>query len=326
MVTPTITTPYLSSPPAVENTLADWTIGLQRSYLRQMIAVVSQPGVLSFAGGLPAPELFPRREYAAALAQVLAEDPLALQYKPPFEPLKRHIVHIMARRGVACRPEQIFLTTGAQQALSVLARLFMNPGDEVVLEEYVYTGIQQVVAPYRPNILPVSTDLSNGMAVAEVANYLASGHRPGFIYVIPDAHNPLGVSLSVAKREQLVSLAGRYGVPIVEDDPYGFLMVDGDPWPPLRSFNEEWIFYVGSFSKIIAPALRLGWMVVPEKLVLKLTVIKEAGDLESSALTQRAVAKMISAGALWPHIDRLRDAYRERREAMLSTLATSFPA
>ncbi|HUM67924.1 MAG TPA: PLP-dependent aminotransferase family protein, partial [Chloroflexota bacterium] len=215
----------------------------------------------------------------------------------------------MALRGVTCTEEQIFLTTGAQQGLDVLARLLLDPGGEVMFEELVYTGAQQVVAPLMPRILPVSTDLALGMNVDEVGDYLAGGTRPSgaspaFIYTIPDAHNPLGVSMSQERRERLVELALAYNVPIIEDDPYGLLqygdwrLETGDSPQslisnlqslPLRALNDSHVFYLGSFSKIMAPALRLGWIVAPAALVSKIAVVKEAADLESSALTQRAV-------------------------------------
>jgi len=306
--------------------LADWTRGMSRSMLRQMIAVVSRPGILSFAGGLPAPELFPTAEYAEALAQVLAADAGALQYGPPFQPLKAHVVELMAQRGVSCSEQQVFLTTGAQQGLDVLARLLVNPGDEVMLEEFVYTGVQQVVAPYRPRIVPIAIDLEEGIDVEEVETHLANGVRPAFLYVIPDGHNPLGVSASRERRQRLVKLAGAYGVPIIEDDPYGLLYYDGAMEPPLRAHDDKWIFYLGSFSKILAPALRLGWIVAPETLIPRLTVAKEAGDLESSALTQRAVAAYLDAGHLPAHLARLRAEYGRRRNAMLSALRRTFPA
>lgn len=306
--------------------LATWTHSMRRSVLRQMIAVVSQPGVLSFAGGLPAPELFPAADYAQAMAQVLAQDAKALQYCPPYCPLTQQIVDLMAQRGVACSEEQVFLTTGAQQGLDILSRLLLDPNGEVILEEFVYTGVQQAVFPRQPHILTVPTDLKTGMDVTAVAAWLAAGWRPAFIYAIPDAHNPLGVSLSAAKRAQLAALAAEYGVPIVEDDPYGLLAYDGESLPPLRAHNADWIFYLGSFSKILAPALRLGWMIVPEELVPKLTVVKEAGDLESSALTQRAVAAYFASGAFPEHLQHLRAEYGRRRDAMLKALARYFPA
>lgn len=311
--------------PAPEPCLACWTQTMQRSVLRQMLAVVSRPGILSFAGGLPAPELFPVDDYRTALDYVLTTDRGALQYGPPFRPLKAHIVRLMAERGVACSEEQVFLTTGAQQALDVLSRLFLDDHGEVLLEEIVYTGIQQAVAPMQPHILPVGTDLETGIDVDQVEAYLLEGRRPAFLYTIPDAHNPLGVSISPEKRLRLAELAVAYNLPILEDDPYGTLTYDGRMLPPIRAYNDSHVFYIGSFSKILAPALRLGWMIVPEGLVAKVTVIKEAADLESSALTQRAVAAYLDAGRLPAHVERLRSEYALRRDAMLEALERWVP-
>lgn len=305
---------------------AEWTQTMQRSVLRQMLAVVSRPGILSFAGGLPAPDLFPTADYAAALTQVLTTDRGALQYGPPFMPLKRHIVDLMAERGVDCTVEQIFLTTGAQQALDVLTRYLLNSRGQVMMEEMVYTGIRQVVAPHRAEVLPVGTDLSTGIEVDDVLAHLDRGETPAYLYVIPDAHNPLGVSISDEKRRRLAEIATGYGLAIIEDDPYGFLSYDGRCLPPLRAYNDTHVFYVGSFSKIMAPALRLGWLVAPEALMPKLTVIKEAADLESSALTQRAVAAYLDAGHLSGHLSHIRDEYRQRRDTMLAAMARHFPA
>ena len=306
--------------------LADWARTMERSVLRQMIGVVSRPGVLSFAGGLPAAEHFPREAYAAALARVLAEDENALQYGPPFAPLRRHIVNLMRARGVTCSREQIFITTGAQQALDVLTRLLLNPGGQVIVEQIVYTGIQQAMAPFRPDLLPVATDLERGVDIDAVEALLAAGARPAFLYVIPEAHNPLGVTMAPAERRRLAAIARTYRLPIVEDDAYGFLHYDEDAAPPLKALAPDWVFYVGSFSKIVAPALRLGWMVAPESLVPRLTVVKEAGDLETSALTQRAVSAFLEEGHLPGHIEQLRRIYGRRRDAMLEALARSFPA
>lgn len=304
---------------------AEWTHAMQRSVLRQMLAVVSQPGILSFAGGLPAPDLFPTADYAAALTHVLSTDRGALQYGPPFVPLKHHIVTLMAERGVACFADQIFLTTGAQQALDILTRFFLNTTGQVMMEEIVYTGIRQVVAPHCAEILPVRTDLDTGIDVDDVIAHLERGENPAYLYVIPDAHNPLGVSISEEKRQRLVDVAIAYGLPMIEDDPYGFLSYDARCLPPLRAYNDSHIFYVGSFSKIMAPALRLGWLVAPEEFMPKLTVIKEAADLESSALTQRAVAAYLDAGHLPDHLTRIQAEYRLRRDTMLGAMARHFP-
>ncbi|MEW5987076.1 MAG: PLP-dependent aminotransferase family protein [Chloroflexota bacterium] len=313
-----------AEPPA-SPILADWAQKMKRSVLRQMLAVVARPGILSFAGGLPAPELFPTADYAQAAAHVLATDAKALQYGPPFQPLKEHIVHLMAQRGVQCSAEQVFLTTGAQQALDILTRLLLNPGGQMILEKMAYPGIQQVIAPFQPRVWTVPTDLDTGLDVEAVASLLEEGVRPAFLYVITEAHNPLGVSLSRPKRWRLLELAAEYGVPIVEDDAYGFLRYEVGHEPPLRALDDQWVFYVGSFSKILAPALRLGWLVAPESLVNKLTVIKEAEDLESSAFTQRTVAAYLDAGHLLDHLTCLRREYARRRDTMLCALEQFFP-
>lgn len=309
-----------------EVVLASWTNTIKRSALQEMLAAASRPGVISFALGLPAPELFPVDEYGEAAAAVLRSDPRALQYQPPFAPLKSQVVELMRRRGVFCREEQVFLTAGAQQGMNLLVRLLLEPGGQLLLEDIIYPGFQQVIEPFAPDLLLVSTDAKEGMNVDEVEAVLKSGRRPSFIYAIPDGHNPLGVSLSRRKREKLVDLAGTYGVPIIEDDAYGFLHYDGPLDPPMRSMDEDWVFYVGSFSKILAPALRVGWVIVPEKLLRPLSVIKEATDIDTATFSQRAVSAYLAAGHLDNHISRLHEEYRLRRQVMHDALLKHFPA
>lgn len=312
--------------------LADWTQTLQRSLLRQIVNLTAQPGLLSFAGGLPATDLFPTTQYAQSLAHVLATDPRALQYNPPYTPFKEQLQQLTTQRGLPCTLDEIFITTGAQQALNVIGRLLLNPGGQVMMEEMIYSGFQQVVAPYQPEILTIPTDLKTGIDVDVVEAHLLRGARPAFLYLIPEAHNPLGVSISLEKRLRLVELARRYHMPIIEDDAYGFLAYrsttsngNNQPLPPLRALDPDWVLYVGSFSKIMAPALRLGWLVAPQWLVPKLTVVKEAGDLETSGLTQRVVAHYLAQGHLPAHLHHLRQAYQHRRDLMLQALDDYFP-
>jgi 2-aminoadipate transaminase len=306
--------------------LANWTHAIKRSALQEMLAAASRPGVISFALGLPAPELFPINEYGEAVASVLGSDPRALQYQPPFAPLKSQIVELMKGRGVFCREEQVFLTAGAQQGMNLLVHLLLEPGGQLVMEEVVYPGFQQLVEPFGPDLLLVSTDAETGMNVDAVEALLKSGRRPSFIYAIADGHNPLGVSLSRRKRERLVALACSYGVPIIEDDAYGFLKYDGPLDPPLRAMDEDWVFYVGSFSKILAPALRVGWIIVPEKLMRPLSVIKEATDIDTATFSQRTVSAYLAAGHLPNHLSRLHEEYRLRRDTMHGALLEHFPA
>lgn len=305
--------------------LAAWTQQTKRSELQKMLALASRPGILSLALGLPAAELFPTEQLAQAAAAVLAQEPRALQYGPPAQSLKTHIVALMAQRGVECRESQIFLTTGAQQGLNMLARLMLDPGGQVLAEELCYSGFQQVIEPYQPEILTVPTDLTTGMDVDEVEWLLTNGARPALIYANTEGHNPLAVSLSRDKRERLVELAREFRVPIVEDDPYGLLYYEGMPAPPMRALDDEWVFYVGSFSKILAPALRVGWIVAPESLIQKLSIIKEASDIDTGTFSQRAISAYLDAGHLPAHVSRLRAAYGQRRDRMLRALKEQFP-
>ena len=259
-------------------------------------------------------------------ACVLSRDPHALQYGPPFEPLKEHIVSLMSARGVSCSKEQLFLTTGAQQGMNLLARLLLDPGGELLVEEMAYPGFQQVIEPFQPRVLTVPTSPDEGMDLDAVEALLEKGERPAFIYAIADGHNPMAVSLDEAKRYRLVELARRFRVPIIEDDVYGFLSYDSARLPPLRAFDEQWVFYVGSFSKILAPALRVGWLIVPRELIGPLSVVKEATDIDTSTFTQRTVAAYLDAGHLAAHVSTLRSHYKARRDAMAGALREHFPA
>jgi 2-aminoadipate transaminase len=316
----------IASAPAAALRLAEWARASGTSALQTMLSVGTRPGTISFALGLPAPEFFPSEEYGRAAAAVLAEDPRALQYSPPCAPLQAHVAALMAQRGVACAPEQVFLTTGAQQGISLLARLLLEPGGEIITDTLCYTGFQQAVEPFAPRMLTVPTDLDTGMDVDAVEALLAGGARPAFIYAVPDGHNPLAVSMSAEKRVRLVEIARRYGVPVVEDDPYGFLAYDGPPAHPLRALEREWVFYVGSFSKVLAPALRLGWIIVPQELVRLLAIGKEASDINTATLAQRGAARFFDGGHLPAHLAMLRREYRLRRDTMLAALAKHFPA
>jgi len=305
--------------------LAAWTRTIRPSTIAAMMGHMARPGVISFALGLPAPELFPVDEYLAAADRLLRSDTGALQYRAQHGPLKEQIVELMARRGVRCRAEQVFLTTGAQQALALLARLFLEPGGQVICERLVYMGFQQVIEAYQPRVLPVVSDLETGLDVDRVEAYLRGGARPAFIYCVTDGHNPLGVSVSLEKRIRLAELAREYRVPVIEDDAYGLLHY-GEPLPPLRAMEDRWVFYVGSFSKVMAPGFRCGWAVVPEELVPMLGCAKDGADIDTSTFAHRLVSEYLRAGGFGAHLERVRTAYQERRDTMLDALARHFPA
>jgi 2-aminoadipate transaminase len=209
--------------------------------------------------------------------------------------------------------------------MDLLSRLLLDEGGQVILEETVYDGIQMAIKRQEPEVLTVATDPQTGIDVDEVEALLVRGARPCFLYVITEGHNPLGVSMSAEKRHRLVELARTFGVPILEDDAYGFLYFGQRPDPPLRALDENWVFYLGSFSKILAPALRAGWTVVPECLMPRLSMLKHAADLDTPSFSHRAISAYLEAGYLPLHLEAIRDEYRARRDAMLRALEEHFP-
>jgi 2-aminoadipate transaminase len=290
-----------------------------------MLWQASQPGVLSLALGLPAAELFPTAAFADAVEKVLSHDALALQYGPPFQPLKSHIVDLMARRGVTCKEDEVFLTTGAQQAISLLAQVFLSPKGKILIEELAYPGFLQVIKPFAPVTLTVPTHLETGMEIEKLEELLTEGERPDLIYSIADGHNPLSVSMSVEKRLRLVELARYYRIPIIEDGAYGFLQYETPSMPSLRSFEDEWVFSVGSFSKILGPSLRVGWIIAPPGMMDVLSVVKEASDIDTSTFSQRAIAAFLQAGHMPSHLSNLCSEYAKRRDTQVDAIRRYFP-
>lgn len=301
--------------------------GLKRSMMRELIAVTARPGIISFAGGLPAPELLPVEAWAECTARVLADDgPRALQYGPPFPPLQAQIADLMRRRGADVAPEQVFITSGCQQGLHIAGRLLMDPDSAVVLDRYVFPGVRQAFTGFARDAREVPSDVAGGLDLDAVAAAATRRPAPRAIAVVPDFHNPLGVSLGEAARDRLIDLSRDTGVPLVEDDPYGWLQFEGEPARPLVARDPDRVIYLGSFSKTVAPALRAGWLVAPPHLFDKLRVIKESVDLETSALIQRTLSAFLAAGHLDAHLSRVRATYHTRRDRMVDLIARHFPA
>lgn len=305
--------------------LAPWTQDVEPSIIQRMLSFSGRDDLVTFALGLPDTRLFPVEGLAAAADRVLRGDPDALQYKPGFRGLKEEVVRIMAARGVTCRPEQVFLTTAAQQALSLLSRVLLEPRGTLLCDSLVYMGFKQVIESYQPRVLTVGTDLETGMDVDGVEAHLAAGERPAYIYCITDGHNPLGCSLSPEKRVRLVELARRYEIPIVEDDAYGMLNFE-PAVPPMRALDNRWVLYVGSFSKVLAPSFRLGWVVAPEEMIPMLGCAKDGADLDMASFGQRVAASYLATGDFPRHLARVRAEYRVRRDLMLELLAQELPA
>lgn len=304
--------------------LARWTDSLKSSALEAMLVATARPDVLSLALGLPAPDLFPREGIEAALEARLANDPRALQYGPPLPELRAFVAELMAQRQVRCRPEQIFLTAGAQQGMSLLTRLLIEPGAPVAIESLCYSGFTQCLAPLSARTLTVPLATGTGVDLDALESIFAR-ERPALFYTLSDGHNPLSLSLSLSARERLVALARAHRIPILEDDAYGFLQYEGDARPALRALDDEWVLYLGSFSKTLAPALRTGWLVVPEAWIPALSSLKESSDINCAPLGQRAIESFLATGAFDAHLARLKTEYRLRRDALIAALERYFP-
>jgi 2-aminoadipate transaminase len=332
-------------PPVSEAVETPWndryahrTLGMTSSLIRELLKLTERPDVISFAGGLPAPEVFPLREVEAATRRVLeAHGAQALQYSTTegYVPLRELLVRHMARYGIRVTTENVLITSGSQQALDLVGKLFLNPGDPVALEEPTYLGALQAWNAYQARYLPIPVD-DDGLQVDRLEEALRAG--PKLLYVLPNFQNPSGVTLSLERRRRLVDLASRHGVPIVEDDPYGQLRYEGQHLAPLLAVDAEsrgcargesafhgGVLYLGTLSKTLAPGFRLGWVVAPEEVVRKLVLMKQGADLHTSTFNQMVAFEVARGGFLDRHVRRIRKVYKERRDAMLGALATHFP-
>lgn len=306
---------------------------IRGSVIRDLLKVTEQPDVISFAGGLPAPECFPTEELTAATERVLVERPLAaLQYGPTegFTPLREWIAAQMRRLGIAVALEQLLVTSGSQQALDLLGKLMIDPGAPVAVEEPTYVGALQAWQPYRPRFIALPLD-DEGLDVAALAALLARGERPRFLYVVSSFQNPTGVTMSTARRLAVLELAARYELPIVEDDPYGELYYDQVRSAPLAALDVQMhgqlrqVVYLSTFSKQLAPGLRVGWVAAPPELIFQLVQAKQGMDLHTCSLAQATAFEVCRDGLLDRHMPFVRAVYRERRDAMLAALAEVMP-
>jgi 2-aminoadipate transaminase len=302
----------------------------QESPLRDLLRFSSMPGLISLAGGFPAAELFPVDELHEAFDAVMSSEPSsALQYGTAegYLPLRGFLAERLSRFGVRATPEELLIVNGSQQGLDLLARLFVDPGSTVVVEDPSYVGGLQAFAACEARYLIVPAD-DEGMQVERLEELLkGTATMPRLIYVLPNFQNPCGATLSLARRRALLELSHRHGIPIVEDDPYGELRFEGEPLPSLKSMDEEGtVIQLGTFSKILVPGLRLGWVVAEREVIQKLVNGKQSADLNSSALAQRVAWEACRRGALERQIERVKPVYRERRDVMLKAVAKQLPA
>jgi 2-aminoadipate transaminase len=308
------------------------------SAIRELLKLTQQPDLISFAGGLPAPELFPIEEMKIACDVVLSElGARALQYSTTegYAPLREMLARHMARYGIKVDADNIIITSGSQQALDLIGKLLINPGDRILTENPSYLGAIQAFTAYQAQYVTVPID-DDGLQVAQLEAALRTG--PKFMYILPNFQNPAGVTLSLTRRYDLIALAEEYGIPIVEDDPYGQLRFEGEHLKPLVTLDAEYegcqgndsytgnVIYTSTFSKTLAPGLRLGWIVAPKDVVFKLVQMKQGTDLHTSSFDQMVAYEVARGGFLDQHVRRIRTVYRQRRDLMLQTMEETFPA
>jgi 2-aminoadipate transaminase len=311
---------------------ADRAHGMRASDIREILKLTAQPDVISLAGGLPAPELFPIDEYRRAFEWVLESDGTqALQYGPSegYRPLRTLLGERLTRFGMSCTPDDILVTNGSQQALDLLGKMFLNPGDAVLVEKPTYLGALQAFNQYQATYAVVPMD-DDGMRVDEVERVLSqqrsTGQRIKFIYALPNFQNPTGRSLSLQRRQRLVELASHYAIPIVEDDPYGELRYEGEPLPTLKALDTQGsVIYLGTFSKILAPGFRLGWIVACPEVMEALLHGKQPSDLHTGMAQQMATYEVAKNGFVDRHVERIKAFYSERRDVMLRAIEEHFP-
>ncbi len=303
--------------------------GATSSPVRDILALTERPGVVSFAGGLPAPDLFDRAGLQAAFTAVLAEGSgaRALQYSTTEgDPLLRRLIaQRLTERGLETAADDLLITSGSQQALTLVAAVLLEPGDRVLVEEPSYLAALQCFALAGAEAIPVPCD-DDGLD-PEALEALIAQHRPTLLYTVPTFHNPTGRTLSAGRRIALAEVAERTGLWIVEDDPYGELRYSGDALPAVASLPPAHgrTLAVSTLSKIAAPGLRIGWVRAPQMLLRTLTIAKQAADLHSSTVDQAAAAHWLATADLAGHIERLRAEYGARRDALLSGLGAALP-
>jgi len=314
---------------------AERTGRMQGSAIRELLSFAIRKDVISFAGGMPAPEVFPYDKFREACDTVLRENGAAcLQYGSTdgYLPLRELIARHSTRYGIHVEADNILPTSGSQQALDLLGRIFINHGDTILVESPTYLGALQAWKAYGAQFTSVPVD-ENGMRTDLVAEKLRAGVK--FIYVLPNFQNPTGITLSYERRLKLIEIADHFGVPIVEDDPYGQLRYEGEHLPAVEVLDSQTrsqgacysgnVIYLSTFSKTLAPGIRLAWVIAPIEVIQKMVLAKQATDLHTSTFNQITAFEVAKGGFLDEHVKLIRNVYRERRDTMLDALEEHMP-
>jgi 2-aminoadipate transaminase len=318
-----------------DHRFAQRTQRMKSSTIRELLKITEQADIISFAGGLPAPDVFPVNEFKEACIAVLDNSStLALQYGATegIYPLREMITRHALRYGIQITPENVMITSGSQQALDLIGKIFINRGDRILVESPTYLGALQAWNAYGAEYIAIPSD-DNGMITDELEKALRCG--PKFIYVLPNFQNPTGATMSLDRRKKLVELADRYGVPIIEDDPYGQLRFEGEHLPAVEVLDSRTraangcysgnVIYLSTFSKLLAPGLRLAWVVAPPEVISKMVQAKQGADLHTSTFNQMVAYEVAHKGFLDKHVITIRQTYQERRDVMLDALEEHMP-
>ncbi|BES63610.1 PLP-dependent aminotransferase family protein [Gottschalkiaceae bacterium SANA] len=302
---------------------------IKASEIRELLKLTQRPEIISFAGGLPAPELFPIKAMQKALNDTMEKQGAqALQYGPTegYDPLRKQIVELMKSTEIEAKYEDILVTNGSQQGLDFSGRVFLNEGDYVITESPSYLGALSAFKAYECNFLDVETD-DDGMKMDKLeATIKAHGDRVKMIYVIPDFQNPSGKTWSLERRKQLLEIAKKYDLPIVEDNPYGMLRFEGKILPSIYSMDTDGrVIFLGTFSKILIPGFRLGWVCASPEILQKFILCKQGADLQAGTINQIAASNLMDEFDIYEHVENLKVVYKKRRDAMLAAMDTYFP-
>ena len=310
---------------------AERTKAMKSSAMRDLMALTERDDVISLAGGLPDTSTFPADSYASVMSTVAANScSRALQYGPTegLAVVKRCIAEVMRAEAMEADEDEMLVTTGGQQVIDLVCKTLLDPGDVVVCEAPTYPGAVPTFSTYQATVVQVTMD-RDGMRTDELEATLdgleRSGQRPKFIYSVPNFHNPAGVTLSLERRHEVVRIATERELLVLEDNPYGLLRYEGTPLPTLRSLDEEFIIYAGTFSKILSPGVRLGWACAPAPVLAKMNLGKQAADLCSSSISQYFVSAYFESGPWEEYVRSVNEIYRRRRDVMLDALAEHFP-
>jgi 2-aminoadipate transaminase len=298
---------------------------LQGSAIREILKITMRPEVISFAGGLPSPATFPVEQMKAAFDEVLSlQGKIALQYGPTdgYGPLREWVANSLSVNGSTISMDQVLMVSGSQQGLDLLGKVLIDEGSKVLVETPSYLGALQAFSLYGPEFVSMPTD--DGGLIPEQVAALGQGAR--LLYSLPNFQNPTGRTMSLERRQALVETCARLGVPLIEDDPYGALSYRNAPLPKMLNMNPDGVIYMGSFSKVLTPGIRLGYVVAPRPLVEKMEQAKQATDLHTAQLTQMVVHEVIKNGFLDTHIPTIRQLYSDQCDAMLAALQTYFPS